>query len=398
MDLQTLNVVILFIGLITAGSMFSLHHAIPREGCLRDWGWAGILHIVPPLMGLALLAGNTLPWALVAFSNLAYVGGNTLILVGVRRHLGLRIRLDVLVVFLALVYAANWIPIVRSTFTVRLALLYVVLAVVSVCTVNVLLNNVTQGMRGALLSLAAVQALFVVQSAIRVPIFILADLKDISPVSSTFMRSSGCLATLLYLLLNNMACALIVARKQELSLSEAALRDALTGWHNRRSLVQQAERRFTRSLRNASGFAIVTIDIDHFKRINDTYGHSVGDAAIKHLAALSERALRPHDVLARLGGEEFCALVDCDDEDTLFHVADRWRAAVESTPLELAEHSIKLTISLGYGLRTGTDLSWDEVLRRADAALYVAKNNGRNRVGRPVQGGIDIPRLVPGVV
>jgi diguanylate cyclase (GGDEF)-like protein len=384
MDLQTLNVVILFISLIMAVSMFALHRAIPREDCLRDWGFAGMLHLVPPIMGLSILAGYTPPWALIACSNTAYIGGNTLILAGVRRHFGLRVRLDLLLAFLALAFALNWLPVVRSSFTLRLALLYAVLSVVSGLAVYTLLRHIAVGMRAAIFTLAAVQTLFVLQSLIRIPIFVVLDLRELSPMSSTFLRSSGCLATLLFLLLTNMACALIVARKQELGLSDAALRDPLTGWHNRRSLAQQAERRFARSIRLTVGFGIVTVDIDHFKKINDSFGHPVGDAAIRHLAMLSENALRPQDVLARLGGEEFCAVVDCDDEDGLFQIAERWRAAVEAAHLALPTQSLRMTVSLGYSLRAPGDRQWDDVLRRADTALYVAKNSGRNRVGRPV--------------
>lgn len=383
MDLQTLNVVILFISLIMAASMFLLHRAIPREDCLRDWALAGLLHLIPAILGLAILAGHSPPWTVVATSNVAYLGGNTFIFVGVRRYLGLRAPVALVFAFLVLIYALNWIPTVRDSFTLRLAAMYALLTLLSLGTALVLLRNMAPGMRVAFATMMVIHLLFVLQSLIRIPIFILTDLRDVSPVSSTFLRTSGCLGTLLFLLLNNMACALLVARRQELSLSEAALRDPLTGWHNRRSLAQHAERRFTRSVRDGSTFGIVTIDIDHFKRINDEHGHAAGDAAIRHLALVSERTLRPQDVLARLGGEEFCALVECDDEASLFQIAERWRSAVQDAPLSMTSHSVAMTVSVGYSMRNALDGAWGDVLQRADAALYSAKNGGRNRVGRP---------------
>ena len=393
MDLQTLNVVILFISLIMAASMFLLHRAIPREDCLRDWGLAGLLHLIPAILGLAILAGHSPPWTVVAISNVAYLGGNTFIFVGVRRYLGLRAPIALVFAFLVLIYAMNWIPAVRDSFTLRLAAMYALLSLLSLGTVLALLRNMAPGMRVAFATMMVIHLLFVLQSLIRIPIFILADLRDVSPVSSTFLRTSGCLGTLLFLLLNNMACALLVARRQELSLSEAALRDPLTGWHNRRSLAQHAERRFTRSIRDGSTFGIVTIDIDHFKRINDEHGHAAGDAAIRHLALVSERTLRPQDVLARLGGEEFCALVECDDEASLFQVAERWRAAIQAAPLSMTSHSVALTVSVGYSMRNALDGAWGDVLQRADAALYSAKNGGRNRVGRPAYPSIESARV-----
>jgi diguanylate cyclase (GGDEF)-like protein len=277
----------------------------------------------------------------------------------------------------------NWIPAVQASFTLRLAVMYALLTFLSLGTMLALLGNITNGTRVAFVTMIVIHFLFVLQALIRIPIFILVDPRDLSPASSSFLRTSGCLATLLFLLLNNMACALLVARRQELSLSEAALRDPLTGWHNRRSLAQHAERRFARSLRDDSAFGIVTVDIDHFKRVNDNHGHAAGDAAIRHLALVSEYTLRPQDVLARLGGEEFCALVECDDEASLFQIAERWRAAIQATPLSLQSHSVALTVSVGYSMRSAADRGWGDVLLRADTALYSAKNGGRNRVGQP---------------
>ncbi len=389
MDLHTLNVITLFISLIMAASMFLLHRGIPREECLRDWGWAGLLHVVPAAVTMMMLAGHQPPWSLTALSNLAYVAGNLLLLVGVRRYLGLQVPTGTMLAFLVLVYAINWIPAIRTSFTLRLAVLYSLLALISLGTALPFRHRMTPETRVAFATMIGIQLLFALQSLVRIPVFALADLRDVSPMASTFLRTSGCLGTLLFLLLNNMACALLVTRRQELSLTEAALRDPLTGWHNRRSLAQHAERRFARSVRDGSAFGIVTIDIDHFKRINDSLGHAAGDAAIRHLALVSERTLRPQDVLARLGGEEFCALVDCDDEGSLFQIAERWRASVQAAPLPLSADCVDLTVSVGYAMRSVTDREWGDVLQRADAALYAAKNQGRNRVGRPIHPSLD---------
>jgi diguanylate cyclase (GGDEF)-like protein len=383
MDLQTLNIVSFCIALILAATMFSLHHAIPREAALRDWGIAGSLHLVPAIVGGLIMAGQDLPWVANALSNTAYVTGNAMILVGVRRHLGLRVRLDALLAFALLVFAVNWLPIARTSYTWRLTLLYPTIIAIGVLTIRDLVRHVTPPMRAAFLTLAGIQSVYVLQSLIRLPLFQMAA-HDSPRVTSQFLHTSGSLATLLFLVLSNMACALIVARRQELNLNEAALRDPLTGWHNRRSLSAQAQRRFALSARDASSFGVVTIDIDHFKRINDDFGHPVGDAALQHVAALSERAFRPQDVLARIGGEEFCAVVDCDGEEDLGKMAERWRAAIEAEPMPVGSGPLYLTVSVGYSRRAPSDAAWVDVLKRADAALYAAKNGGRNRVGRPV--------------
>lgn len=383
MDLQTLNIVSSCIALIMAATMFSLHHAIPREAALRDWGFAGSLHLVSALLGCLIVAGFELPWTATAIANTAYILGNAMILVGVRRHLGLRVRPAMLLALALLVFAANGLPIIQTSYTWRLTLLYPTLLVIGVLTIRDLVRHVTPPMRAALLTMATIQSVYVLQCLIRLPLFQM-EARDSPHVTSRFLHTSGSLATLLFLLLNNMACALIVARKQEFELSEAASRDPLTGWQNRRSLARQAQRRFARSGCDAPGFGIVTIDIDHFKRINDEFGHPVGDAVLQHVAALSEHVFRPQDVLARIGGEEFCAVVDCVDDEDLGRLAERWRGAIEAATVPVGRAALRMTVSVGYSRRGPSDASWDDALRRADAALYAAKNGGRNRVGRPV--------------
>lgn len=169
-------------------------------------------------------------------------------------------------------------------------------------------------------------------------------------------------------------------RKANAALTRLSATDALTGLSNRRALMQAVEQAIARFDRTGHGFALLTLDIDHFKTVNDEFGHIVGDEALCHVARVLETQCRGTDVLARYGGEEFVVLLGEADSEDLTVAAERFRAAVEAQPLprEGAE-SIALTVSVG-GIAHSNGSSMTSLMKAADTALYEAKGRGRNRV------------------
>ena len=122
------------------------------------------------------------------------------------------------------------------------------------------------------------------------------------------------------------------------------------------------------------------IDIDHFKRINDTHGHTVGDLVIKELVSICKEALRPYDLLGRLGGEEFAiTMIECDLQKA-FAVSERLRERVANHAVNTDGKDIGIKISVGVAELSQDMESFESVMKRADQALYLAKNLGRNRV------------------
>ena len=164
------------------------------------------------------------------------------------------------------------------------------------------------------------------------------------------------------------------------SLEEQALRDPLTGAVNRRQLERELRGVAHRLERGGTGFALLMLDVDHFKRINDRHGHETGDAVLAGLASLVHQRLRATDVLARVGGEEFMVVLRDVDREQAGQLAEALRAAVEGTAL--AGGALRCTASIGVthvdqeGVALGVETHW----RRADQALYAAKGSGRNRV------------------
>lgn len=167
-------------------------------------------------------------------------------------------------------------------------------------------------------------------------------------------------------------------------LQEQASTDSLTGLCNRRAFFAGMEQVLALSSRHLRPVSIMLADIDHFKDVNDTFGHQAGDAVLRHVAQLIRRTLRASDMAARVGGEEFALLLPETGRAGAFRMADRLRLAIAEDICIHGEQPIPITISFGLACleahHSGDAPSCDEFLRAADSALYASKRAGRNRV------------------
>jgi diguanylate cyclase (GGDEF)-like protein len=159
-----------------------------------------------------------------------------------------------------------------------------------------------------------------------------------------------------------------------------AIIDPLTGQYNRRHFFEKAEHELIRAQRYARPLSAIMLDIDHFKRINDTYGHSVGDQVLRAVAQHCRQALRAIDLLGRYGGEEFSILLPDTSLADARLVAERLCQQLPLTPIEIAEDVITVTVSQGVATLNGSSSNIDQLLDHADQALLEAKRAGRNRV------------------
>ena len=162
-------------------------------------------------------------------------------------------------------------------------------------------------------------------------------------------------------------------------LRHLAEMDSLTNVFNRRAYLTLLDKAISNAQRTRQGLPVLALDLDHFKKINDTWGHGGGDDVLRQFVALAQQCLRKEDVMGRLGGEEFAIFLLNADGQGAEAVAERLRALVETQPLRSDHHAIPVTVSIGVALCTRGD-SAETVLKRADAAMYLAKQNGRNRV------------------
>lgn len=165
-----------------------------------------------------------------------------------------------------------------------------------------------------------------------------------------------------------------------LELTRQAARDSLTGMLNRRSFLSEFERELARVRRGGAVLSVALFDLDHFKRLNDAYGHPAGDEVLRRVAASMLACIRQPDILSRYGGEEFALLMPDTDADMALRVAERIRIAVQMAGVEWKGERLSITLSGGVAAYATHGTTPDTLVAAADAALYAAKHAGRNRI------------------
>ena len=170
-------------------------------------------------------------------------------------------------------------------------------------------------------------------------------------------------------------------------LLRSGFTDALTGWHNRRYLQVRLKEELARARRDQTALVCLMLDLDHFKRVNDTWGHLAGDAVLQEIANRIDAQVRASDVAARYGGEEFIVLMPEADVEAGLKLAERIRNAVSSEPVDLGNgETVTITVSVGIASvdvdaeQNELKSIGDSLIARADVALYSAKSSGRDRV------------------
>lgn len=170
-------------------------------------------------------------------------------------------------------------------------------------------------------------------------------------------------------------------KKTNEQLIELSIRDVLTGLYNRRHFMEILEKEFDRTQRYGSKLAFLMIDLDHFKKINDTYGHITGDKVLVEVAKVFLKGLRKNDVVGRYGGEEFAMILPGNDINGAKIVAERYRSSIENLKIEVGPTPLKLTVTIGCSSAPHPDIKTiNDLINSADDALYRGKKLGRNRV------------------
>ncbi len=346
---------------------------------LRLWGWGLLVYSV----GILITISEFLPF------DLRKVVGNSLItfapiltVEGVLSHT--RFRLDRRWTAIALV--VSLVPLLINHLGGRYEVLVDILApapianVLFVFAVVALLRDPPPSAVGAARFLAAIFAFTVLVWSLRM-VAIWAS------IGGTNDRERADLIVALFgiaQIVNAVAATLgllwIEVRKKEAAYRQLADFDPLTGLPNRRATLDRFREAVARAARERRQLGFVVFDVDHFKRVNDAYGHLVGDAALRHLAAVFSRQKSETDVIGRLGGEEFVALLDLDRAEGVKGAADRLRQSIAASRLEHGALTLGLTVSGGLATYPAEGSDWDQLFAIADRRLYAAKNGGRNRV------------------
>lgn len=201
--------------------------------------------------------------------------------------------------------------------------------------------------------------------------------------SSSFLDANFGLAISILMLIGNYGVRQLFRNLelQRIELEQLASFDALTGLANRRSVLEKAKFEMSRALRTEHQFSFLMMDIDHFKKVNDTFGHAAGDQVLHQIAEIMVHELRNIDICGRIGGEEFLVVMPDTNLDKALIAAERLRIAVATYNFHLSDEPFPVTISIGAVVPSlGKEASLDALLAEADRALYKAKSNGRNCV------------------
>lgn len=352
--------------------MFSLKRNYPRtiEG-LGEWALALVLVAV----GSALAFGTgVLPkFFYITFPRILFPAGLLLVYVGTQRFFGLKPRFKLWTVLIAVVVLVQaWFTFVNPIFSVRLALSNALAACLFIAFVNVLRKQglTTFARRltmGVLLAMLCVLLMRLVTLAIW-PIG--EDIFNSAPQHLIYVTSFSFLVVLL-----SVSLVLLASERLHTEVAYLASHDSLTNALTRRHMNEVCAMELERSLRHGRNMALLIMDLDHFKLINDTHGHQSGDQVLVNFVSMVNGLLRRPDQLARFGGEEFVALLPETTLEEALGVAERIRAACAQPVAE--PHC---TVSVGVTTNAQRSDTVDSLIARADAAVYRAKTLGRNRV------------------
>nr|WP_145545057.1 GGDEF domain-containing protein [Variovorax boronicumulans] len=372
------------IGGITSGLMALVLSLLARATPLPVpglWTWVGGAWLVFSALLLVGLRDWVAHLATVTMGNAALILGYILWLAGTHRHLGQRIRWTPWLVAWALATAAvSWFIFVEPSFRMRVVIVASFCAVLSAHHALLLVRHPRAVRFGQSIGTSTTCTwLFLLSAvygarALHAAWYPQGDIGLLTPDAVQIVYTGSFTICNLMLVIGY---ATMASDHVRACIEDQATHDPLTGGLNRQALMDSLERERARSARTGQPFSVAMLDVDHFKKINDSHGHPTGDRVLVHLCRRMSALVRPNDVVARYGGEEFVIVMP---ETTL---GAAWQAGqriltqavqVDGQPLP------PFTISIGLAQWSSADNSVETVIARADAALYAAKANGRNRV------------------
>ncbi len=377
LDFPTIAIIglLLHIGLAAGFSLILLvmrGHPVPRLWAASLW--AGALGTT--LLGLQ---GQMPELLSIVGRNAFAVLGSVLLLCGVALHVGRRAPLrPALVLAGGYMLCIVWFSVVTPDLGIRLALYSLLVLLWKGWEVWLLLRHAPADIRRSCRIAAVV---FVLDALL----FLVRALLPVAPGAGGDILRAGLpmnvtyVGSLIVMMGHTFALVLLIVERQMVDLRRLARRDGLTGLLNRTALMDDGRGQLAQCQLRRLPFAVLLLDLDHFKRVNDTHGHQAGDAVLHHMARTLQRNLRGRDsLLGRYGGEEFVLLLPATSLEQAQALAERLRAALEACPLDSDIGPIAVTTSIGVA--ADVDATLERLLARADAALYRAKAAGRNRV------------------
>ncbi|WP_445425554.1 GGDEF domain-containing protein [Alishewanella sp. HL-SH06] len=378
MDILTLNYVNLFLG-IAASFLLILLYKQNKQLFLLYWFFASSCLWINSTIGIFSRSGFDLPyWLNPAIPNTCYMGIYLFLLAGLYEQTQRKFKVGWLLAIVILTYAINLTELAQASSANRLLLNLPISIVLNVMALRLLIRQKNRELRAVYICFSMAFLFNIIQLCSRYILFSL-DLSGIfTQHSSQIMIGLGYFAITAFSLLTFGSCLYLVYRQQHIALQHIADRDALTGVFNRWLLNEKLQTELQRSQRLKQCCSLVMLDIDHFKQVNDLYGHVAGDRVIAHIAYVAQSELRGYDSIFRYGGEEFLICLPNTDSQAALHIAERIRIQVEQS-CAIDCQQAKATVSVGVSTYTDGKPDWQHLITQADNALYQAKKQGRNQ-------------------
>ncbi|MEE4329746.1 MAG: GGDEF domain-containing protein [Wenzhouxiangella sp.] len=393
LDVRTVAFVSSVSGFLMGATLLGIYFAGMRTRAVRYWAAAGMS------FGSGFLTGHLMqtldvpvPDWFAATSANALIGlGHGMILLGVQSYLGRRpMHLLVGLGVASIILASALIPEVRESLRLRIILNSGWYILADVLAGMMLWRAHVPLLRRYHLAAALPMLLFAAFLAARLGYAVISPALTSSFVEDPFQLAAF-LLHLVFIFVVTMALTIILFREKEIEVMSVARKDPLTGLHNRLSLGEFSEQALAEALRSGEPLSVVLLDIDHFKRFNDDFGHQTGDAILKSVAERLAGVLRDSDAAFRLGGEEFIIVLPRATVAQATQVAERIRSSLADAANAVAADAVRLTASFGVVEWTAPDETWDGLIGRADTALYQAKHDGRDRVVVPPEPAKEVP-------
>ena len=379
MDVLTLTIVNAFIA-ATFTALLLLQYKSERQfRYQRYFVLAAVLMLVNSLTSAIHGGIIMLPyWLVPALSNTCSVGAHLALACGIHRHLNLPAKRQWLLLLLIPIFLLQLTDFAAGSTAYRMLIAIPLVAAFNLWSISMLLRQRHSELGPVYQAFIAVFAFNITQFILRSAYMLLEHFQIVHTHHSELVHSIGFFSLTAFAILI-IGCVIMLSHAQQRqALLQISERDALTGLLNRRSLHGRIFSELNRGLRNQKALSILLFDIDHFKKINDGYGHRAGDHAILHIVDIASKQLRDYDLMFRYGGEEFLICLPDTSAETAELIANRLRKAVELTVMT-QPFEISMTVSIGIS-STSEAIEVEELIEQADIALYNAKHTGRNKV------------------
>ena len=379
---QTLVLALLVLNLLLGALSLVIARGEHRSAALRWWGWGLLTYAAGLFTTVASNVGWIAPPLAGFLGNSLVTVAPVLCVMGIVSHTHYRPRAWVVVAGIAVTMAVlAW-----GNFTGQQRLLINLIAPTPIAVILFLIGAWVIAIRGPREARAACQFL-AAMSILSVATWVTRIFVMLAMLEGTQDRERIDIVISLFAIMqmvNAVGATLslfwIDVRLMQAELSKVAHTDALTSLPNRHAIRLRFAEERARSGRGGRKFAVAVFDIDHFKRVNDTYGHQMGDEVLKAVANALSGAKRADDVLGRIGGEEFFLILEQGTAEGAREAADRLRQAVAAAEVSIGADKLPVTVSGGVALYPDDGDDWDNLFAAADRRLYAAKAAGRNRV------------------